>query len=74
MTPAPVAQDSECRLLMYKDYVVEMLESIIKDKDADPPVIPLTSSANPPIADAPLTQDAPDQTKGDGTPQDLPSS
>ena len=35
-TPSPVIQDSERRLLTHKDYVVEMLESIIKDKDADP--------------------------------------
>ena len=35
-TPGPVTQDSKRRLLAYKDYVVEMLESIIKDKDVDP--------------------------------------
>ena len=42
-TPGPVAQDSECRLHTYKDYAVEMLESIIKDKDADPCVGQATS-------------------------------
>ena len=35
-TPGPVTQDSKHSLLAHKDYVVEMLESIIKDKDADP--------------------------------------
>ena len=35
-TPDPVTQDSEHRLLIHKDYAVEMLESIIKEKDADP--------------------------------------
>ena len=35
-TPGPVTQDSEHRLLIHKDYAVEMLESIIKEKDADP--------------------------------------
>ena len=35
-TPGPVTQDSERRLLTHKDYVVEMRESIIKEKDADP--------------------------------------
>ena len=35
-TPGPVTQDSKHRLLAHKDYVVEMLESIIKDKDVDP--------------------------------------
>ena len=42
-TPSPVTQDSERRLLTHKDYVVEMLESIIKDKDADPCVGQATS-------------------------------
>ncbi|KAK9988841.1 hypothetical protein SO802_029080 [Lithocarpus litseifolius] len=33
----PVTQeDFECRLLTHKNYAVEMLDSIIKDKDADP--------------------------------------
>ena len=36
MMPGPITQDSECRLLTHKDYAVEVLESIIKDKDADP--------------------------------------
>ena len=36
MTTDPVTQDFECRLLTYKSYAVEMLESIIKDKDVDP--------------------------------------
>ena len=31
----------------------------------NPPVVPLTSSANPLVVDGPLTQDAPNQTKGD---------
>ena len=35
-TLGPVTQDSECRLLTHKDYAVEMLESIIKDKDVNP--------------------------------------
>ena len=41
---------------------------------ANPPVIPLTLSANPPVVNVPSTQDAPNQTKGDGTPQDLLAS
>ena len=32
----PVSQDSECRLLTHKSYAIKMLESIIKDKDANP--------------------------------------
>ena len=35
-TPNPITQDSEHRLLIHKDYAVKMLESIIKEKDADP--------------------------------------
>ena len=35
-TPGPITQDSEHRLLIHKDYAVEMLESIIKEKDVDP--------------------------------------
>ena len=35
-TLGPVTQDSERHLLTHKDYAVEMLESIIKDKDANP--------------------------------------
>ena len=35
-TPSPVTQDSVRRLLTHKDYAVEMLESIIKNKDTDP--------------------------------------
>ena len=35
MAPGSVTQDSEHRLLTHKDYAVEMLESIIKDKDTD---------------------------------------
>ena len=34
--PGPITQDSERRLLTHKDYAIEMLESIIKDKDTDP--------------------------------------
>ena len=33
-TPSPVTQNFQRHLLTYKDYAVEMLESIIKDKDA----------------------------------------
>ena len=40
----------------------------------NPPVVPLTSSANPLVVDGPLTQDAPNQTKGDRAQQDLPAS
>ena len=36
MTPGPITQDSERRLLTHKDYAVKMLESIIKEKEADP--------------------------------------
>ena len=35
-TPGPVTQDSERCLLTHKDYAVDMLESIIKEKDSDP--------------------------------------
>ncbi|KAL0000607.1 hypothetical protein SO802_014388 [Lithocarpus litseifolius] len=35
-TLGPVTQDSEHRLLTHKEYAVEMLDSIIKDKDVDP--------------------------------------
>ena len=38
----------------------------------NPPVVPLTS-ANPAVAVDPSTQNAPDHTKGDRTPQDFPS-
>lgn len=31
-----VTQGSDCRLLTHKEYVVEMIESIIKDTDVDP--------------------------------------
>ena len=47
---------------------------ILAQLGMNPPVIPVTPSANPPVADNPSSQDAPDQTKGDGTPQDLPTS
>ena len=33
---SPVTQDPKRRLLTYKDYALEMIESIIKDKDVDP--------------------------------------
>ena len=36
MAPDLITQDSERRILTHKDYAVEMLETIIKDKDADP--------------------------------------
>ena len=47
---------------------------ILAQPVVNPPVIPLTLSANPLIADNLSSQDAPDQTKGNGTPQDLPTS
>ena len=40
----------------------------------NPPVVPLTLSANPLVVDGPLTQDAPNQTKGDRAQQELPAS
>ena len=36
IVPGPITQDSERRLLTHKDYAVEMLESIVIDKDANP--------------------------------------
>ena len=35
-TPGLVTQDPDRRLLTHKDYVIEMIESIINDKDVDP--------------------------------------
>jgi len=35
-TSYPVTQDPNRRLLAHKDYVVEMMESVIGDKDVDP--------------------------------------
>ena len=35
-TSGPVAQGPNRRLLTHKDYAVEMMESIIRDKDVDP--------------------------------------
>ena len=35
-TSGPVTQGLDCRLLTHKDYVVEVMESIIKDKGVDP--------------------------------------
>ena len=35
-TSGPVAQGPDCCLLTHKDYAVEVMESIIKDKDVDP--------------------------------------
>jgi len=32
----PVAQGPNCRLLTHKDYAIEMVGSIIRDKDVDP--------------------------------------
>ena len=50
-------------------------DGVILAKFAVNPLIsPLTPSANPPVADDPSSQDAPDQTKGNETPQDLPAS
>ena len=40
----------------------------------NPPVVPLTPSTNPLVVDDSSTQDASDQTKGDGAPQDLLAS
>jgi len=36
MTSGPVTQGPDDRLLTHKDYIVEVIESIIKDKDVDP--------------------------------------
>ena len=33
---SPIAQGSDCHLLMHKDYAIEMVGSIIRDKDVDP--------------------------------------
>ena len=50
-------------------------DSIVLAQSAmNPLVIPLTPSANPLVVNDPSTQDAPDQTKGDGAPQDLLAS
>ena len=50
-------------------------DSIVLAQSAmNPLVIPLTPSANPLVVDDPSTLDAPDQTKGDGAPQDLLAS
>ena len=35
-TSSPITQDPEHRLLTHKDYALEMMESIIRDKDVDP--------------------------------------
>ena len=35
-TSSPITQEPNHRLLTHKDYVVELIESIIKDKDVDP--------------------------------------
>lgn len=35
-TSSPVIQEPDHRLLTHKDYVIEMMESIIKDKDVEP--------------------------------------
>ena len=35
-TSSPITQDPNRRLLTYKDYALEMVKSIIKDKDVDP--------------------------------------
>ena len=35
-TSGPISQGPNHRLLTHKDYAVEMIESIIKDKDVDP--------------------------------------
>ena len=36
MTLDPVTQGSDRHLLTHKDYAMEVIESIIKDKDVDP--------------------------------------
>ena len=41
---------------------------ILAQPATNPPVIPLTPLANPPIAADPSSKDTPNQTKGDGTP------
>jgi len=46
---------------------------ILAQPAMNPPIVPLTPSANPAVAVNPSTQDAPDHTKGDETPQNLPS-
>ena len=35
-TSGSVTQEPDCHLLTHKDYAVEMMGSIIKDKDVDP--------------------------------------
>ena len=35
-TSGPITQEPNHRLLTHKEYVVEVIESIIKDKDVDP--------------------------------------
>ena len=35
MTSGPVIQDPDCSLLTHKDYALEMVESIIRDKDVN---------------------------------------
>ena len=35
-TLGPITQEPDCHLLTHKDYAVEMMESIINDKDVDP--------------------------------------
>ena len=35
-TSGPITEEPNHRLLTHKDYVVEVIESIIKDKDVDP--------------------------------------
>ena len=47
---------------------------ILAQPIVNPSIIPLTPLANPHVADDPSSQDAPDQTKGDRTPQDLSAS
>ena len=36
MMSGPVTQDPKRHLLTHKDYALEMMESIIRDKDVDP--------------------------------------
>ena len=35
-TLGPITQEPDCHLLTHKDYAIEMMESIINDKDVDP--------------------------------------
>ena len=81
---AKVSMDEPLPITLVGDAILEGANDAIESKQdtlddgvilaqpaLNPPVIPLTPSANPSVADNPSSQDAPDQTKGDRTPQDL---